>query len=81
MNIEEFESEYGHLEARFVSYYKYTFTYEVRLAVGVVLRIDAGDVDGDIYRDSYSATELVRDLEIKSAGINKGGKIDTVYQI
>ena len=81
MELEEFKKLYGGLEASFFSYYKYTFTYKVELDNGSMLAIDAGDVDGDIYRDNYSATEAVNELEIKEARITTDGKTDVIYEI
>lgn len=78
MNNKEFLAEYGDLDVAFESYYKFTFTYSALLEDGSKLVIDAGDIDGDVYRDSFSAVEKVKGMELKGARIYKGKDVEWI---
>lgn len=60
MNTKEIIEKYGEVALRFRSYYKYTFTYEGEAPDGTLIIASYGD--SDIYRDSFSEEEPLRDL-------------------
>lgn len=52
---EEFLAKYGDVEVAFSSYYKYSFTYTGETEDGVIVAVDYGGNDSEIYRHSVGA--------------------------
>lgn len=52
---EEFYEKYKDVNFKFLSYYKFTFTYRGFTADGEEVKIGVGGIADDIYRESVSA--------------------------
>jgi hypothetical protein len=55
MTRAEFFAKYGDVRVRFVSYYKYTFTYQGEAANGDIVSVGFGGSSDDIYRWEVTA--------------------------
>ena len=55
---EEFYEKYKDVNFKFLSYYKFTFTYRGFTDDGEEVKIDVGGLADDIYRDSVSVDSV-----------------------
>ncbi|HCA4016389.1 TPA: hypothetical protein MPW60_003110, partial [Listeria monocytogenes] len=55
---EEFYEKYKDVNFKFLSYYKFTFTYRGFTSDGEEVKIGVGGVADDIYRESVSADDV-----------------------
>ena len=58
IECEEFYEKYKDVNFKFLSYYKFTFTYRGFTSDGEEVRIDVGGIANDIYRESVSADNV-----------------------
>ena len=58
IEIEEFYEKYKDVNFKFLSYYKFTFTYRGFTSDGEEVRIGVGGIADDIYRERVSADDV-----------------------
>ena len=58
IECEEFYEKYKDVSFKFLSYYKFTFTYHGFTSDGEEVRIDVGGTANDIYRERVSADDV-----------------------
>ena len=58
IKIEEFYEKYKDVNFKFLSYYKFTFTYRGFTSDGEEVKIGVGGTAEDIYRESVSADNV-----------------------
>ena len=58
IEIEEFYEKYKDVNFKFLSYYKFTFTYRGFTDDGEEVRIGVGGIADDIYRERVSAYDV-----------------------
>ena len=58
INSEEFYERYKDVNFKFLSYYKFTFTYRGFTDEGEEVKVDVGGVADYIYRESVSADDV-----------------------
>ena len=68
MTREEFLAEYEGMEVSFVKYYKYHFTYS-GIRDNKRITVTLGDECEDIYRDYFTATEVIRDFSLRGYSV------------
>lgn len=74
MTREEFIAKYGDVKVKFVSYYKYTFTYSGTCVNGFGITVDVGGDSGDIYRLDVGIEEVpIYLLDISSGEVYDNG--------
>lgn len=76
MTKSEFIGKYGSVKVKFVSYYKYTFTYEARLPDGKQILCWYGGSADAIYRHEVIANqeETIESLHPCSGSLYENGK-------
>ena len=57
IKIEEFYEKYKDVNFKFLSYYKFTFTYRGFTSDGEEVKIDVGGIADDIYRESVRVSD------------------------
>lgn len=58
IKIEEFYEKYKDVNFKFLSYYKFTFTYRGFTSDGEEVKVNVGGVADYIYRESVSADDV-----------------------
>ena len=58
IECEEFYEKYKDVNFKFLSYYKFTFTYRGFTSDGEEVRIGVGGIADDIYRERVSADDV-----------------------
>ena len=65
IEIEEFYEKYKGVNFKFLSYYKFTFTYHGFTSDGEEVRIGVGGTANDIYRERVSADDVYGIVELQ----------------
>lgn len=55
---EEFYEKYKDVNFKFLSYYKFTFTYRGFTSNGEEVKVDVGGIADDIYRESVRVSDV-----------------------
>ena len=55
---EEFYEKYKDVDFKFLSYYKFTFTYRGFTSDGEEVKIDVGGIADDIYRENVRVSDV-----------------------
>ena len=80
LSYEELLSQYGDIELKFSSYFKYSFTFTGQIGD---IRIEAtiGGSSDDIYRLDIDADQImtIRMLDARMVSIYKGGQLIAEY--
>ena len=65
IECEEFYEKYKDVSFKFLSYYKFTFTYRGFTSDGEEVKIGVGGTANDIYRESVSADDVYGIVELQ----------------
>ena len=65
IECEEFYEKYKDVSFKFLSYYKFTFTYRGFTSDGEEVRIGVGGTANDIYRERVSADDVYGIVELQ----------------
>ena len=65
IECEEFYEKYKDVSFKFLSYYKFTFTYRGFTSDGEEVRIGVGGIADDIYRERVSAYDVYGIVELQ----------------
>ena len=65
IECEEFYEKYKDVNFKFLSYYKFTFTYRGFTSDGEEVRIGVGGIADDIYRERVSAYDVYGIVELQ----------------
>ena len=65
IKIEEFYERYKDVSFKFLSYYKFTFTYRGFTSDGEEVRIGVGGLADDIYRERVNADDVYGIVELQ----------------